>query len=188
MGDPIPEVLSAGTFDWNTEVGPSQEDTSYHSARKRRQSRGIDDDSWLVVYHVTPTAGDVWEEDLYVHITTNPSYNVSVNSITCATVPSPLAHILMDYKNLRIAQIRWSYADAWNTTAHIISTFRPKLHHIDDPNHYLLDFQDASNMGRPMFCNLPSTLPTGSSGTCSSGARWSALARTGIKTCPSRSC
>ena len=138
---------------------------------------------------------------MYVHITTNPSYNVSVNAITCATVPSPLAHILMDYKNLRIAQIRWSYADAWNTTAHIISTFRPKLHHTDDPNHYLLDFQDASSMGRPIFCKLvhPSLHATNwfeRDMLIRRPARWSAPARTGrrstpsagITTCPSRSC
>ena len=28
-GYPVPEVLPAGTFDWNTEVGSSQLDTIY---------------------------------------------------------------------------------------------------------------------------------------------------------------
>lgn len=30
-----------------------------------------------------------------------------------ATVVSPIAHLLVDYKNLRQAQIRRSHADAW---------------------------------------------------------------------------
>ena len=52
---------------------------------------------------------------------TNPSLEVNVNSIMSSTVASPLAHILTDYKNLHNAQLCRSYADAWNTTAHIIT-------------------------------------------------------------------
>ena len=151
-GDQVPEVLPGGTFDWHTEVGPTQErDRQYGYNRKRKQPRGDDDDTRLVVYRVLPTTGDVKEEDVRVYTSTPPAYNVSVNSVLCATVPSPLAHILTDYKNLRNAQIRRSYADAWNTTAHIVCTFRPNVAANDDPHQYLLDFQDASNFARPVF-------------------------------------
>jgi hypothetical protein len=44
-----------------------------------------------------------------------------------ATVPSPLSHVLIDYKNLRQAQIRRAHADAWNTTAKLICSFKPTV-------------------------------------------------------------
>ena len=153
-GDQVPEVLPCGTFDWHTEMGPSQSrDSRYtgYNPKKRKVARGLDDDTRLVVYRVTPTAGDIKEEDVNVYIYVDPGHNVQINSIMSATVPSPLAHILTDYKNLRNAQIRRSYADAWNTTAHIISTFRPNVQPTDDPNNYLLDFQDARNFAQPVF-------------------------------------
>jgi hypothetical protein len=153
-GDQVPEVLPCGTFDWHTEMGPSQARDSRYGAfnpMKRKLPRGVDDDSRLVVYRVTPTTGDVKEEDVHVYMYVDPGYNVEANSALSATVASPLAHILTDYKNLRNAQIRRSYADAWNTTAHIISTFRPNVQPTDDPNNYLLDFQDARNFAQPIF-------------------------------------
>ena len=149
-GDRIPEVLPPGTFDWHTEVGPNQH-TRYdsHAGRKRKAARGTDDDSRLVVYRVTPTAGGVREEDVEVYIANNPPLDVSVNSVLSATVASPLAHILTDYKNLRNAQLRRSYADAWNTTAHIISTFRPTMRGQDDPTQYLMDFVHELQFAQP---------------------------------------
>lgn len=158
-GDTVPEVLAPGTFNWFTEVGPEQDVRHYSNGRKRKQPRFHDDDSRLVVYRVMPTVGGVKEEDVHVFMTTNPSLNVSSNSILSATVASPLAHILTDYKNLRNAQIRKSYADAWNTTAHIISTFRPNMKGQDDPTQYLMDFVHESHfaqpaMGNPIFPTL----------------------------------
>lgn len=163
-GDQVPEVLPCGTFDWHTETGPGQAGVQHNggstpynnnhagfNSRKRKLPQGTDDDTRLVVYRVIPTAGGVKEEDVHVYIYSDPAYNVESNSVISATVPSPLAHILTDYKNLRNAQIRRSYADAWNTTAHIISTFRPNVQPTDDPNNYLLDFQDARNFAQPIF-------------------------------------
>ena len=149
-GDWVPEVLPPGTFDWFTEEGPTQQTRSVGaSGRKRKGPRDHDDDTRLVVYRVIPTAGSVKEDDVSVFMATNPSLNVSVNSIMSATVPSPLAHILTDYKNLRNAQLRRSYADAWNTTAHIISTFRPSMRGQDDPTQYLMDFVHESHFAQP---------------------------------------
>ena len=150
-GDVVPEVMPSGTFEWHTELGPTQENRRMYDRRKRMPVRGIDDDSRLVVYRVTPTAGDVKEENIHVYIHTNPAYNVSSNSIMSATVASPLAHILTDYKNLRNAQIRRSYADAWNTTAHMITTFRPATKVQDDPTSALMDFQDPANLDPPLM-------------------------------------
>jgi hypothetical protein len=65
-----------------------------------------------------------------IYITSPPALDVSTNSSLYATVPSPLAYILTDYKNLREAQKRRSHADAWNTTARIVSTFKPNLRQV----------------------------------------------------------
>ena len=150
-GDVIPEVLSAGTFSWHTEVGPDEQSKAPHGHHGQSSSRGNtmagkrrrkgepqnpqlstpdDDDSRLVIYRVTPSAGGVREEDVFVYISTPPALDVSANSSLYATVPSPLSYLLTDYKNLREAQKRRSHADAWNTTARIVSTFKPNLRQV----------------------------------------------------------
>lgn len=162
-GDMVPEVLPPGTFTWYTEVGPDDQDSnpgrycapstptrSNHSqgakGRKRRYNHhniddGDDDDaSRLVVYRVKPSAGGVREEDVSIYITTPPSLDVACNSSLYATVSTPLSSLLTDYKNLREAQKRRSHADAWNTTARIVSTFKPSMRVEDNPSQYLMDF------------------------------------------------
>ena len=149
-GDRVPEVMPLGTFDWHTELGPTQENRNqYYAGRKRKPPSGVDDDTRLVIYRVVPTVGDVKEEDVHVYIHTPPALNISVNSAMSATVPSPISHVLTDYKNLRSAQIRRSYADAWNTTAQLISTFKPNMVGNDDPTQCLMDFVHESNFKIP---------------------------------------
>jgi hypothetical protein len=158
-GDEIPEVLPPGTFSWHTEVGPAEQERApgrFQSApRKRREpSRHPlltvdDDESRLVVYRVTPSAGGVREEDVQVYITTPPALDVSTGSSLYATVPSPLSYLLSDYKNLREAQKRRSHADAWNTTARIVSTFKPNLRTEDNPSQYLMDFVHEDHYSAP---------------------------------------
>jgi len=166
-GDLIPEVLPGGTFDWTTEVGPDDEERRRRESgssewarygtqgRKRPLFRGNDDDTRLVVYRVTPTAGNIKQEDVHVYIYANPALNVSANSVMTATVASPLAHVLTDYKNLRSAQIRRSYADSWNTTAQFISTFKPNLVNQDEPSQALLDFVHESHFEVPHVAHNP---------------------------------
>ena len=150
-GDLVPEVLPAGTFSWYTEVGPEEQESDpwrypNQGSRKRKNNGdahdGIDTDdaSRLVVYRIKPSAGGVKEEDVSIYITAPPSLDVSSNSSLHATVPSPLASLLTDYKNLREAQKRRSHADAWNTTARLVSTFKPSMRVEDNPSQYLMDF------------------------------------------------
>lgn len=160
-GDVIPEVLPPGTFSWHTEVGPDEQDKdpSRFQPPKRKRSHGEpkstqlytaeDDDSRLVVYRITPTAGGVREEDVCIYIAQPPALDVSTNSNLYATVPSPLSYLLSDYKNLREAQKRRSHADAWNTTARLVSTFRPNLRIQDDPTQYLMDFVHEDHFAQP---------------------------------------
>ena len=172
-GDIIPEVLPGGTFDWITEIGPDEAErrrrasgSSWSQAGNGRYKynnnkdtsaffRGNDDDTRLVVYRVTPTAGNLRQEDVNVYIYSNPSLNVNNNSVMSATVPSPLAHVLTDYKNLRSAQLRRSYADSWNTTAHFISTFKPNLVNQDEPSASLMDFIHSSFFEVPNLDHSP---------------------------------
>jgi hypothetical protein len=156
-GDKVPEVMPLGTFDWHTELGPTQEQRhqQHYHQRKRKALTGTDDDTRLVIYRVVPTVGDVKEEDVQVYIHTPPALNISANSVMNATVSSPISHVLTDYKNLRNAQIRRSYADAWNTTAQLISTFKPGMIGNDDPTSALMDFMHESNFKIPHVGQSP---------------------------------
>jgi hypothetical protein len=94
----------------------------------------------MVIYRLNPTGGNFKEEEINIYVHTQPSLDIMNNSILYATVQSPLAHLLTDYKALRQGQIRRSHADAWNTTAKIITQFDPKLRVEDNPSQYLMDF------------------------------------------------
>jgi hypothetical protein len=145
-GDEVPEVIPAGTFSWHTELGPLEQGRVplRYGEKRPVKMRYRDDDTRMVVYRVTPSAGGWKETDIELYIFQPPALDISMNSLLHATVPSPLSHILVDYKNLRQAQIRRSSADAWNTTAKIISTFEPKLRVEDNPSQYLMDFTHES--------------------------------------------
>jgi len=130
-GYEIPEVLPPGTFSWYTE--PS------HKTRGKT-AKMYDSHSLMVIYRLNPLGGNFKEEDVHIYVHTPPSLDIMGNSILYATVTSPLAHLLTDYKALRQGQIRRSHADAWNTTAKVITEFNPKLRVEDNPSQYLMDF------------------------------------------------
>jgi hypothetical protein len=103
-GEKIPEVLPLGTFTWvvEPEKGPRS------TLRYRVQLSGIE----AVPFHVTEWA--------------QPSLNVTEGSILHATVPTPLSHLIEEYKILRETMKRHHHADAWNTTARIVVSNDPK--------------------------------------------------------------
>ena len=150
-GDEVPEVIPAGTFEWHTEIGPVEQGRvpSRYGDRRPIRMRYNDDDTRMVIYRVTPTAGGWKEDDIHVYIYHPPSLEISTGSNLHATVPSPLAHIINDYRNIRRAQIRRSHADAWNTTAKLITTFEPKLRVEDNPTQYLMDFVHENYFAPP---------------------------------------
>ena len=152
-GEEVPEVLPNGTFHWYTEV-PS----------KSAQAVVQQENPGLVTYRVKVTAPlEVKDEDVNVFVFLPPALDVSIYSMLYATVPSPLSHILIDYKNLRQAQIRRSHADAWNTTAKLICKFKPTVRVQEDPTSSLMDFADDSYLtsgmygGMPLFAQLAAT-------------------------------
>lgn len=85
----------------------------------------MDSETKYVQYRVTIKDGGLHEDEVYIYDFVPAKYEISMNSMMYATVPSPLSHLLVDYKNLRQAQIRRSHADSWNTQAHLITTYKP---------------------------------------------------------------
>ena len=102
-GDKVPEVLPLGTFTWSVEMDPTNRGT----LRYRIQLVVKD-----VPFHVTE-----WVQ---------PSFNVTEGSILHATVQTPLAHLIEEYRILRDTVRRYHHADAWNTTARIVVSSEPK--------------------------------------------------------------
>lgn len=145
MGEEIPEVLPPGTFSWHTEM--RNNNNNANTTTKRKQF----DDGRLVVYKIGGLANGIREEDTEIYVFAEPALDTCTGSVLHATVPSPLAHILVDYQNLRLAQIRRSHADSWNTTARLISTFHPKLRVEDNPSQYLMDFVQEDYYNAPAF-------------------------------------
>jgi len=144
-GEEIPEVLPNGTFNWNTEI-PS----------KSAQAVIQEENPGLVTYRVKVAAPlDVKDEDVNVFVFIPPALDVSVYSMLYATVPSPMSHVLIDYKNMRQAQIRRSHADAWNTTAKLICKFKPTVRVQEDPTSSLMDFADDSYLTSGMYGGMP---------------------------------
>ena len=155
-GDEVPEVLPPGTFSWHTEAGTEDERDQYGARQApgaKRKRPPSNDDTRLVTYRVTPAAPGLHEEDVHVYTSQPPGLDISVNSGLYATVASPMSYLLTDYKNLREAQKRRSHADAWNTTARIVSTFRPTLRVEDNPTQYLMDFVHEKHYAPPAMGN-----------------------------------
>lgn len=70
----------------------------------------MDKETQYAQYRVVMTAGDLTEDEIYIYDFFPPNYGVCNNSMLYATIPSPVAHLLTDYKNLRQAQIRRAHA------------------------------------------------------------------------------
>lgn len=145
-GDLVPEVLPPGTFTWFTDVNRNvteagRSEVGGHSTSvKHKYAHMHEHETCMVIYRVKPTSGTFKEENIHVYMFKVPDLDVMPNSVMYSTVISPMAHLLTDYKALRQGQIRRSHADAWNTTAKVITEFDPKLRVEDNPTQYLMDF------------------------------------------------
>jgi len=102
-GDRYPEVLPLGSFTWTVEP-----DSSGQRSLKYRIQMAIKEVPFVVTEWV------------------QPSYKVNENSILHATVQTPLAHLIEEYRILRETIRRFHHADAWNSTARVIVSSEPK--------------------------------------------------------------
>ena len=102
-GDKVPEVLPLGTFTWTVEP-----DESGHRSLKYKIQ--------MIIKQVQFTVTE-WIQ---------PGFKVNENSILHATVQTPLAHLIEEYRILRETIRRYHNADAWNSTARVIISSEPK--------------------------------------------------------------
>jgi hypothetical protein len=101
--NPPHESMARDEEDDNVEIG--------HPAGSQSVRR--DTETKYVQYKVRMNCGGLTEEEIYIYDFVPAKYDICSNSMMYATVVSPIAHLLIDYKNLRQAQIRRSHADAW---------------------------------------------------------------------------
>lgn len=146
QGNDIPEVLPDGTFHWETESPPKSDGPPRGS---------------VVQYKVKLLDNvNVKQEQVHIYEFVPPTMGVASSSFLNATVSSPMSQLIIEYKELRQAQIRRAYADAWNTTAKLICKYNPKSHAQDDPSATLMDFADdnlygvAASLGVPFMPHL----------------------------------
>lgn len=102
-GDKYPEVLPLGSFTWTVEP-----DNSGHRSLKYRIQMVIKEVQFVVTEWI------------------QPGYKINENSILHATVQTPLAHLIEEYRILRETIRRFHHADAWNSTARVIVSSEPK--------------------------------------------------------------
>ena len=92
---------------------------------------------------------------------TQPTNNVTYNSMLYATTPSPMAHVIVDYRILRQAQIRQAHADAWNTEAKLICSFHTQknAYTVNEGNPITNDWTVPQNrLGVMSDINMPTEL------------------------------
>jgi len=82
-----------------------------------RQSMPFDDDeSKILRYCISFTENcNVMEDDVEIYEYMQPTNSITRASLLYGTVPTPLSHLLIDYRNIRTTQIRQAYADSFNT-------------------------------------------------------------------------
>lgn len=83
-----------------------------------------DDESKILRYCISFTENcNVLEDDVEIYEYMAPTNSITRLSVLYGTVPTPMAHLLIDYRNIRTTQIRQAYADSYNTqvrTWHVI--------------------------------------------------------------------
>jgi hypothetical protein len=128
-GDIIPEVLPAGTFTWSIIQGTTANTTCDYG----------DDASKTLLYDIklSNTGNNVKREDVFIYESTAPTWNIAQGSRVSSSYPSPLSHLIPDYKNLRVALKNSAYADAWNSHAHIITKQQTKTSNQDPSSTFL---------------------------------------------------
>lgn len=99
------------------------------------------DESKLLRYRIMVLTGNIKENEIYVYEFVQPTFNVSRNSRFYATVSSPMAGLIHEYRDLREARARRSMADAWNTRAHVVCSLKDSKIPTDQPRENFLATQ-----------------------------------------------
>jgi hypothetical protein len=151
-GDSVPEILPAGSFDWQTDLVEEK-------SKRKRPLQCKSDENKILTYRVTPRVPRVKEEEISIYTYANPTHEVNQNFTLFATVVSPMALIVNDYRNLKNAQARRQHCDAWNCRSHLITKYQPQMKVQDAPDSAYLEFQDEVDLN-PYVQNYKKYFPT----------------------------
>lgn len=139
-----PLSSSSKNTEKEAEEKPSAEQGSRHTPAYYRQKQAMqrlsltmpgnggapmdDEESKLLRYTIAFTENcGLMEEEVEIYEFVPPSNNVTRTSVLYGSVPSPIAHILVDYRNMRHSQIMQSYADAYNMQAKFICSYKTQV-------------------------------------------------------------
>jgi hypothetical protein len=101
------------------------------------------------------------EDEVEVYEYIQPNRDVTYHSTMYKTIPSPLAHIINDYRNLRRAVIQREYADTWNSQAKMICSYTntKSQYNLSEGNPITNDWVMPQNrLGLTTDTNLPSEI------------------------------
>lgn len=177
-GDPVPEVIPLGLFTWGVETlscregaherarnsyeGRSCAHTRQMRALKRQRLPKDDKETKLLSYAIQLTENcGVYEEEIEMYEFMAPTNNVMYSSLMYRSISSPMAHLLVDYRNLRHTTIRRGYADAWNTQAKMICSYQSakNLYGVSEGNPITNDWAVPQNrLGLTTDTNLPTEM------------------------------
>lgn len=84
--------------------------------KRQAASPPDEDDTKILRYSISFTENcNLIEDDVEIYEYLSPTNSITRCSLLYGTVPSPLSHVLIDYRNIRTALIRQAYADSYNT-------------------------------------------------------------------------
>lgn len=85
-------------------------------ALARQVAPADNDESKMLRYTISFTENcNVLEDDVEIYEYLSPTNSITRYSLLYGTVPSPMSHLLIDYRNIRTTLIRQAYADSYNT-------------------------------------------------------------------------
>eukprot|EP00960_Hanusia_phi_P027037 746605-Hanusia_phi.AAC.1 len=167
-GDVVPECLPLGSFRWSVETNKLKKDSELNKDNSRKGGGNKDgnaeqapetdgergnrryiprfipkyeDEGKTLRYKIQVLTGNITEEEVMIYEFVQPNFNISSNSRFYATVNSPMAGLIHEYKDLREARTRRSMADAWNTRAHVVCTLKDTKIPTDQPRENFLATQ-----------------------------------------------
>jgi hypothetical protein len=130
----------------------------------QRQAVPHDDDETKVLRYCisfTENCG-VSEDDVEMYEYIAPTNSITRLSVLYGTVPTPLSHLLIDYRNIRTTQIRQAYADSYNTQAKLICSYNAvkNMYNLSEGNPILNSegWGPQQRLGLNTDSNLPSEI------------------------------
>jgi hypothetical protein len=126
-GPKDPRINVKGSATGDSEGSPLAETPAHHrqqAALQRQPHPSDDDDTKMLRYGISFTENcNVLDDEVEIYEFSSPTNSITRFSLLYGTVPTPLSHLLIDYRNIRTTQIRQAYADAYNTQAKLICTY-----------------------------------------------------------------